>query len=268
MTSYFDFAQKILLGGSLEDKITDIEFNWSPWEDYTLPKAPFRSERLQFSDEQLKFPKANRLNENDKKAMALHSFANHELLAIEMMAAAMLIYPHYSDEDFRFKRGILSALRDEQKHLRLYIKRLNELGYEFGDFPLNDFFWRQMDKLKTPAQYLAVMSLTFEAANLDFAQHYSNIFRSFGDEETAKVLDIVLEDEISHVAFGAHWMKRWKMDKNLWDYYQASLPWPLTPARSKGIGFDPKIHSKAINDEEFVASLIGFDDQFKITKRD
>jgi hypothetical protein len=125
-----------------------------------------------------------------------------------------------------------------------------------------------MDKLKTPAQYLAVMSLTFEAANLDFAQHYSKIFRSFGDEVTANVLDTVLEDEISHVAFGAHWMKKWKMDKNLWDYYQSSLPWPLTPARSKGIGFDPNLHGKAINDKDFVSSLVSFDDQFKITKRD
>ncbi len=267
MTSYFDFAQKILLAGSLEDKITDIEFEWGPWKNFHLPQVPVRSDRLKFSDDQLKFPKSNRLNENDKKAMALHSFANHELLAIEMMAAAMLIYPHHSDDDLRFKKGILSALKDEQKHLSLYIKRLNELGYEFGDFPLNDFFWRQMDKLKTPAQYLAVMSLTFEAANLDFAQHYAKIFRSFGDEETAKVLDIVLEDEISHVAFGAHWMKRWKMDKNLWDYYQASLPWPLTPARSKGIGFDPVVHRRAMNDEGFISSLVDFDDQFKITKR-
>ena len=85
----------------------------------------------------------------------------------------------------------------------------DDFNREFGQFPLNDFFWRQMPKLKTPAQYTAVMAMTFEAANLDFAQYYSKIFRSFGDHKTADILDIVLEDEISHVAFGAHWMKRW-----------------------------------------------------------
>ena len=135
--------------------------------------------------------------------MALHSFANHELLAIEMMAAALLIYPHEKEEQKRFKRGVLSALKDEQKHLGLYIARLNELGYEFGDFPLNDFFWRQMDKLKTPSQYAAVMALTFESANLDFAQFYAKIFRSFDDEKTASILDVVLKDELSHVGPGA-----------------------------------------------------------------
>lgn len=265
--SYFDYAKTILLGTTLEDKYLAAPINWDEWKEIDLPVLPGRKDKISFSTDQIKFPKAPNLNMVEKKAIALHSFANHELLAIEMMAAALLIYPHNNEEDIRFKRGIVSALKDEQKHLGLYIARLNELGYEFGDFPLNDFFWRQMAKLKTPAQYTAVMSLTFEAANLDFAQYYSKIFRSFGDDKTADILDIVLEDEISHVAFGSHWMKKWREDKDLWSYYLASLPFPLTPARSKGIGFDPKIHERAMNDADFTQKLDLFEDDFKITKR-
>lgn len=265
--NYSEFAKAVLMGENLEDKFFSHAIEWNEWKEFSLPQAPGRRGKISFSDAQVKFPKAQRLNETDKKAVALHSFANHELLAIEMMAAALLIYPHHNDEDIRFKKGILTALREEQKHLNLYIGRLNQLGYEFGDFPLNDFFWRQMEKLKTPAQYAAVMALTFEAANLDFAQYYAKVFREFGDEETANILDIVLEDEIGHVAFGTHWMKKWKEDKTLWEYYMSSLPWPLTPARSRGIGFDPSLHLKAVNDEHFISSLETFDDQFKITKR-
>lgn len=265
--NFDSFAKQILLGGNLSDKLLDQPVEWSDWSSFNLPQMPGREGRLKFSDEQFKFPKPNRLNENDKKAMALHSFANHELLAIEMMAAALLIYPHETEEQKRFKRGILSALKDEQKHLGLYISRLNELGYEFGDFPLNDFFWRQMDKLKTPSQYAAVMALTFESANLDFAQFYAKIFRSFDDEKTASILDIVLKDELSHVGFGAHWLNRWRGNKDLWNYYLQSLPWPLTPARSKGLGFDPEIHFAAIEDQSFIENLVNFDDQFRITKR-
>lgn len=267
MNSYIEYAKRILLGETLSDKLTQESFEWDEWREFHLPKIPGRAGRLSFSDQQIKFPKSARLKEDDKKAIALHSFANHELLAIEMMAAALLIYPHETDEDLRFKKGIITALKDEQKHLGLYIGRLNELGYEFGDFPLNDFFWRQMEKLKTPSQYAAVMALTFEAANLDFAQYYEKIFRDFGDEKTADILKVVLDDELTHVAFGAHWLKRWREDKRLWDYYQESLPWPLTPARSRGIGFDPKIHSRAMGDEDFITELIHFDDDFKITKR-
>lgn len=267
MSSYREFAETILLGETLPEKYLDTPIEWDEWKEFKLPKQPGRAGTICFSELQLKFPKAPRLNETDKKAMALHSFANHELLAIEMMAAAVLIYPHKSDEDIRFKKGIITALKDEQKHLGLYIGRLNELGYQFGDFPLNDFFWRQMERLKTPAEYTAMMALTLEAANLDFAQYYSSVFRSFGDFKTAEILDIVLEDEISHVAFGAHWMKRWRQDQKLWDYYRTVLPGPITPARSKGINYDPAIHARAMNDDEFIHSLTHYDDQFSITRR-
>lgn len=267
MTSYFDFFKQILLGENLEDKFINESIDFDSWKEFELPKLPGRNGKINFSETQLKFPKKNRLNENDQKAIALHSFANHELLAIEMMAAAILIYPHQDDESIRFKRGIYSALKDEQKHLKLYRKRLNELGYDIGDFPLNDFFWRQMEKLKTPSEYLAVMALTFESANLDFAQYYSKVFRSYGDDKTSDILDIVLEDEISHVAFGAHWMKSWKQDKKLWEYYLQSLPWPITAARSRGIEFDELIHVRAIGDIDFVSSQKLFDDEFSITKR-
>lgn len=267
MASYFEYAREILLGETLESKLTNSSIEWDEWKSFELPRLPGRKEKLAFSDNQMKFPKASHLNDAEKKALALHSFANHELLAIEMMAAALLIYPHKTDEEIRFKKGIVTALKDEQKHLMLYIRRINELGYEFGNFPLNDFFWRQMEKLATPSQYLAVMALTFESANLDFAQFYRDLFKKFGDERTAQIMDIVLEDEISHVAFGAHWMKNWRMDQTLWEYYCSSLPWPVTPARSKGIEFDRHLHQKAVNDSDFVEKLSDYNDDFKVTRR-
>src|SRR5688500_12278533 len=119
----FNFARQLLLGTTLQDKLLDTAFEWAEWQEFTLPSLPGRSDRISFSDKQFKFPKQGRLHEVDKKAMALHSFANHELLAIEMMAAALLIYPHEGEEGVRFKRGIVTALKDEQKHLKMYIQR-------------------------------------------------------------------------------------------------------------------------------------------------
>lgn len=267
MISYSEFARKILEGEDLEDKLFESSVEFGAYKDYSLPGLPGRRKKISFSEKQIKFPKKPQLHLEDKKAIALHSFANHELLAIEMMAASLLIYPHRSEDDIRFKRGVLSALKDEQKHLSLYIGRLNDLGYAFGDFPLNDFFWRQMEKLRTPAEYLSVMALTFEAANLDFAQYYAKIFAELGDLRTAEILETVLEDEISHVALGAHWMKKWREDRTLWEYYLENLPWPLTPARSKGISYDPDLHLRAIGDESFLNLKNSYDDDFRITQR-
>src|SRR5690606_25910986 len=127
--------------------------------------------------------------------------------------------------------------------------------------------WRQMPSIKDMNQYFAVMALTFEAANLDFAQYYRDLFLSLDDHKTAKILDIVLIDEISHVALGSYWLQKWRQDKTLWAYYLDSLPWPLTPARSKGIGFDPQLHSRAMGDKDFVEKLSIYEDPFRITKR-
>lgn len=268
MDSYKDHARQILEGTDLASKLHNLDqIKWNAWSSYELPASPGRKDKIQFTEERIKFPKTPRLMENEGKAIALHSFANHELLAIEMMAAAILHYPHENDDDVRFKKGIVNALADEQKHFSLYVKRINELGFEFGDFPVNDFFWRQMPKLKSAENFTALMSLTFEAANLDFAQYYRNFFREHGDDTTADILNIVLEDEISHVAFGSHWLKKWRGDKKLWDYYTSVLPHPLTPARSRGIGYDAKLHQRAMNDQEFVDSLSVFEDSFKVTQR-
>lgn len=267
MVSYKEYFRSILEGENLSDKLSVQNFSWDDWSDYELPIYPSRAKKIQFSDEQLKFPKKDSLRLPEKKALALHSFANHELLAIEMMAAAILLFPHKTEEDIKIKKGIFSALKDEQKHFKLYVNRLNELGFEFGDFPLNDFFWSKMPSIKNIGQYFSVMALTFEAANLDFAQYYRNLFTSFDDHKTAKILDVVLEDEISHVALGSFWLKKWREDKTLWQYYLETLPWPLTPARSKGIGFDPFLHNKAVNDDDFITHLQNFEDPFRVTKR-
>ena len=262
-----DFSNHILFNGDKDSKLINVEnIEFDDILLTSIPKLPSRNDQLKFSTKNAKFPKGN-LFEIEKKAMALHSFANHELLAVEMMACALAIYPHHTDELKKFKRGVISSLQDEQKHFRLYEKRLNDLGYEFGDFEINDFFWKQMKSLKTPTHYLATMALTFEAANLDFAFYFENLFRQMEDFETADVLEIVLKEEISHVGFGVHYLQKWREDKSLWDYYIDHLPFPITPARSKGKIFRKEERLKAKMPEEFISKIQKYQDDFKITQR-
>jgi uncharacterized ferritin-like protein (DUF455 family) len=269
MLTVMEWAQSVLLGPTLKDKLRPISLTapMGEFKTYALPQTPGRIERLAFSDKQLKFPKGNALGTPSGRSIAIHSFANHELLAIEMMAAALLIYPHSDSNSERMKRGILAALRDEQKHLALYIQRLNDDGVEFGDMPLNNFFWRQMEKLKTPESFFSLMALTFESANLDFSLQYEGVFRQLGDEKTANIMKQVYDDEITHVALGAHWMGVWKKDQTLWDYYRSVLPYPLTPARAKGSNYRPETRRAAGIEEDWVSKLGEFVDEFKVTNR-
>lgn len=266
-----DFAKEILSGEGLERKLYGLNeprlrFSFDKDVSGEVVEEPNRHKKIALSSKQVRFPRGH-FHLDEKKAIALNSFANHELLAIEIMAKMLVELPHDSDEQKLFKKGIISSLKDEQKHLALYVERLNELGYEFGDFPLNDFFWRTAMKITTPAQYLSVMSITFEGANLDFAALYRDMFIEVEDKKTADILETVLKDEVSHVAFGMHWLGQWKNDKSVWQYYLENLPYPMTPARARGKTFNKVDRLKAKMDESFIYSLLNFDDEFIVTKR-
>ncbi len=264
-----DYAKTILMGESLADKLLDpaIVDDFVLRDVLPLPKYPGRESRYAPSDERMKFPKRDAFRDPKKVAQALHAFANHELLAIEMMAAFILCVPHDGPDDLRAKRSVLATIRDEQKHFKMYLQRLRELGSEFGDWPLNDFFWDQMRAIKTPAHYFAIMAFTFEAANLDFSEYYASLFRELGDLKTAEVLEEVHRDEISHVALGAHWLQNWKGDRALWDYYNDLLPEKLTPARAKGLHVSRKARLSANLPEDFVQALEEYRDDYRSTNR-
>ena len=99
----------------------------------------------------------------------LHFFANHELLATELMALVLLKFP---DAPAAFRKGVFETLKDEQEHTRLYMERMKSCGISLGDFPVSGYFWRCVAPMEHPIDYVAGLCLTFEQANLDFAGHY------------------------------------------------------------------------------------------------
>ncbi|MEE2744812.1 MAG: DUF455 family protein [Bdellovibrionota bacterium] len=265
-----EYARQILEGGSLEDKLLDInpliEEKSSPI-NFKIPSSPSREGVIAFSNKQIRFPKVSSFHLREKRAMALHFFANHELLAIEMMAAFLLYFPD-DKENLKLKKGVLSSLKDEQKHLRMYLKRMKDLdGLELGGYPLNDFFWRQMKELNSPEKFLSFMSLTIEAANLDFAIYYKEVFDRLGDVDSSNLMGIILKDEIKHVGLGYYWLNFWSRDNNLWEYYKSLLPEKVTPARAKGMIFNASARLKAGMDEEFIRNVENYRDDFLVTDR-
>lgn len=268
-----EFARGIVFGESISDKITfsdkaPIDFcDELNHQIFDIPHRPARCRKIQFNNAQFKFPRKSSLHLNEKRAMAIHFFANHELMAIEMMAAAILKYPTNNEKMLNFKKGLVQTIRDEQKHLGLYITRMNELGIEFGDFPLNDFFWKHMPALETAEMFYAVVALTFEQANLDFAKYYQLIFKDVGDFATENIMQTIYEDEIIHVARGHQWFKKWHDYDSFWNYYRSALPENIVPARGKGMSFDHEGRKKAGLDMDFIKRMDEYRDPFKVVNR-
>jgi uncharacterized ferritin-like protein (DUF455 family) len=251
-----DFARQVLFGSTLDDKLARPGplRDAAPGAALPAPDVPGRPPGLVFGRGRAAFPAQQELESSTGRGRALHAFANHELLAIELMALCLLRFP---DAPAELRREILRSLVEEQQHLRLYLRRMDELGVGFGDVPVNDWFWRCLSRMQSPAAYLAGLSLTFEQANLDFASHYARVFHDLGDATSGGLLDKVHDDEIDHVGIGVRWLPVLtgtdpSVLASTWAQHQ---PPPLTPARGRGMTFDAQSRQRAGLSDAFIATV-------------
>ena len=155
------WAERILAADTLEEKLltptslTDHDPG-APlfWDTPTRP--PGMEFRKRSREDKL--PSFQELGDPDKRAICLHRFGGHELLAVEIMTYALLAYP---EAPRHFRMGIANTLRDEQRHVGLYMEAMEDLGVNFGDLPLYKHFWAHVPYLTDPINYVSVMNLTF-----------------------------------------------------------------------------------------------------------
>jgi uncharacterized ferritin-like protein (DUF455 family) len=233
-----EWAVRILSADSLDDKL----FSPDRLTDHhpgpaLFWKEPVRPPGMEFKrhTRKEKLPTFRDHHTQDHRAICLHRFAGHELLAVEIMAYALLAFP---DASKHFRRGVANTLREEQGHVQLYIDRMQEMGLRFGDLPLYRHFWAHVPFITSPLRYLSLMSLTFEMANLDFAPLYGQSFARHGDTESAELMTKILEDEIRHVAFGCQWLRKLKPSgESECETWKNNIPEMVTPNRARGFLF-------------------------------
>lgn len=253
-----DFAERVLFATTLADKLAcpDVITDERPGPALAAPTAPGRPAELQFKPQgtgKAEFPGLHRLENATERGRLLHFFANHELLATELMALVLLRFP---EAPAAFRRGVLQTLKDEQEHTRLYVERMRSCGITFGELPVSGYFWRAVSGMESPVDYVAGLSLTFEQANLDFARHFARGFSTVGDADSAALLERIYRDEIGHVAYGLKWFRRWKNPgESDWDAFCRQLKFPLSPQRAKGFAVNVEGRRAAGLDADFIAQL-------------
>jgi uncharacterized ferritin-like protein (DUF455 family) len=253
-----EFAERVLFSTSLEEKLTSVRglTDHEPGAVLGVPGEPGRPVDLRLRKDGVRagFPGDSKLLDEEQRGVLLHFFANHELLATELMALVLLKFPEAPTD---FRQGIVQTLKEEQLHTKWYLRRMEECGVRFGDFPLNRFFWDCIAPMETPLDYVTRLSLTFEQANLDYAHHYARILREAGDEKTSRILSRIYQDEIGHVGYGLKWFRRWKAaGQSDWDAYRHQLPFPLSPARGRGnVPFNAGGRLQAGLGEDFVREM-------------
>ena len=140
------------------------------------------------------------------RAGLLHSVAHIEFNAINLALDAVWRYPGMPAD---YYLDWLRVASEEALHFTLLSEHLASLGHAYGDFDAHDGLWAMTER--TAGDITARMALvprTLEARGLDATPPMQARLAQAGDHRAAAILDIILRDEIGHVAVGNRWY-RW-----------------------------------------------------------
>ena len=139
------------------------------------------------------------------RAGLIHALTHIEANAINLALDVMWRFPGMPPD---FYRDWWQVAQEEALHFELLQAHLNSLGFAYGDFPAHDGLWDMAERTKFDLlARLALVPRTLEARGLDATPAVRNRLVSVGDTAAAKILDIILRDEIGHVAIGNRWYR-------------------------------------------------------------
>lgn len=137
------------------------------------------------------------------RAALIHAVAHIEFNAINLAWDAVY---RFRDMPADFHRDWVRVADDEARHFSMLSARLHELGHAYGDFDAHDGLWDMATR--TAGSCLARMALVprvLEARGLDVTPGMIDRLRSVGDEATVAILEVILCEEVAHVAAGSRW---------------------------------------------------------------
>ncbi|MEE9331031.1 MAG: ferritin-like domain-containing protein [Methylophilaceae bacterium] len=147
--------------------------------------------------------KKRSMRTNEGRASLVHALVHIEFNAINLALDAVWRFEGMPNQ---YYIDWLKVAAEEAYHFTLLNEHLQTLGYEYGHFTGHNSLWEMVEK--TQGDVLARMALvprTMEARGLDANLPLRNKLAQAGDMRAAEILDIILRDEIGHVAIGNYW---------------------------------------------------------------
>jgi uncharacterized ferritin-like protein (DUF455 family) len=165
------------------------------------PARPDRPELLPPRD----MPKRGKGGSAQNRLALLHALAHIELNAIDL-AWDILARFTATPMPKGFTDDWVQVADDEARHFAMIETRLNALGSGYGALPAHDGLWQAAQSTAHDlATRLALVPMVLEARGLDVTPDTVRRLREVGDAESADILQVIFEEEITHVASGRRW---------------------------------------------------------------
>lgn len=167
-------------------------------QDLILPGRPIKPE--------LVLPKLvpkRRMDTPEGRAHLLHSLAHIEFNAMNLALDAIW---RFSDMPNEYYEDWLKVAKDEAYHFSLVNEHLHTLGFTYGDFPAHNSLWEMVERtIDSVIARMALVPRTLEARGLDAVPLIRDRFQQIKEARAVEILEIILNDEISHVLIGNRW---------------------------------------------------------------
>ncbi len=220
MTDIFSAAHACLLAAPLEEKVA---LTFSTAEAFArgelliddrapLPepiRMPGRPQRPKLVHPR-ELPRRGFGNDEGRAAF-IHSIAHIEFNAIDLAWDAVYRFRGMPPQ---YYADWVSVAHDEARHFVMLRKRLNDFGRDYGDFDAHNGLWEMTEKTAHSAlERMALVPRVLEARGLDVTPGMIEKLRSLKDHATADILELILREEIGHVAAGSRWF-RWLCERD------------------------------------------------------
>ena len=166
--------------------------------DRTLPGRPIKPELIP----PLNVPKRSMATPEGRVSL-LHSLAHIEFNAMNLALDAIW---RFSNMPTQYYVDWLQVSKEEAYHFSLLEAHLQSLGFAYGDFPAHNSLWEMVERTSDAVMArMALVPRTMEARGLDAVPAIRDRFKQVKDISVVEILEIILRDEIGHVAIGNKW---------------------------------------------------------------
>ncbi|MDP9899181.1 ferritin-like domain-containing protein [Variovorax ginsengisoli] len=149
----------------------------------------------------------------DGRAALIHSICHIEFNAINLALDAAWRYDGMPEA---YYRDWLRVADEEAQHFAMLHAHLQTMGFHYGDFTGHDGLWAMCEKTRDDVlARMALVPRTLEARGLDATPLIQAKLRRVNTPDAwqaVAILDVILRDEVGHVAIGNHWY-RWLCER-------------------------------------------------------